>query len=478
MTAMPAPQTPVTGPTGPLPRYRTRLSDLAFDAKVSVRWAGLHGLPRLVLTRTADKPGNVLGALMRDPLLRQDPFARHDRLRTEGPLLHSDFAFSTTHHAVAHALLRDPRFGVEGRDKIDLPGPLSWLMRISDPHLPGPADPPAMLGVDPPQHTRYRRLVTATFTPRAIENYRMSIQLTAHRLLDELADRPEVDLARTYASKLPVMVITELLGAPEGEHENFLELGHAIAATLDPGLAYKPYVTGLRALRRARALFDDHFTRLRREPTDSLLGRLAAVAETEDGLTNDELMGIVLLVLGAGFETTVNLLGNGTVLLLRHRDQLDRVLDEPSMWGDAVEEILRYMPPVQLTSRIALQDVEFEGHTIPKGFPVLIFLNAANRDPAIFTDPHRFDVGRENAREHLSFSGGIHFCPGAGLARMEGEIALRTLWERFPDVALAGAPVRRDLITIGGYESIPIRLGRRGARVVDLTGARQSLTVR
>jgi cytochrome P450 len=244
---------------------------------------------------------------------------------------------------------------------------------------------------------------------------------------------------------------------PTSRRDDFLSWGAAAAATLDPGLSFRRYVAAERVLRAMHVFLRRHFERLRRDPGDDLVSRLVTLPEDE-ALTERELHAIVMLLLGAGFETTVNLLGNAVVLLDAHRDQWDALRADPSLWPDAVEEVLRLDSPVQITGRTARADVPLAGRTVRAGTRVTVLLGAANRDPDVFPDPARFDIRRPNARDHLAFSGGIHYCVGAGLARSEAVVALETLSERFPGLRVAGTPVRRDLQTLRGFEVLPVRL--------------------
>jgi cytochrome P450 len=207
------------------------------------------------------------------------------------------------------------------------------------------------------------------------------------------------------------------------------------------------------------AFLREHFARLRREPGEDLVSRLVSLPE-EEALTERELHATVMLLLGAGFETTVNLLGNGVVLLDAHREQWNALRAAPSGWDGAVEEILRHDSPVQITGRTAKPGATIAGREVRPGTRVTVLLGAANRDPEVFPDPARFDVGRANAREHLAFSAGIHYCVGAGLARLEGVVGLRTLSERLPDLRVSGRPERRNLQTLRGYEVLPVTLRR------------------
>ena len=254
-----------------------------------------------------------------------------------------------------------------------------------------------------------------------------------------------------------MLVIADLLGVPTERRADFLRWGAAAAATLDPGLPFRRYVAAERALRAMHAFLREHFERLRRDPGEDLVSRLVGLPDDE-ALTERELHATVMLLLGAGFETTVNLLGNAVVLLDAHRDQWDALIADPSGWDGAVEEVLRHDSPVQITGRTAKDGASLAGRDVRPATRVTVLLGAANRDPEVFADPARFDIARGNARDHLAFSAGIHYCVGAGLARLEGAIGLRALAERFPGLRVSGRPVRRDLQTLRGFEHLPVTL--------------------
>lgn len=425
-------------------------------ARTVVRWGVRHGLPAMFLDRSARR-GDPVGRLLRDPAVREEPYAVHEELRARGPLVGSSLGFVTTSHGVASEVLRSDRFGV-GWDRSVAPRWVQWALRFGDElDATGVAEPPSMLVVDPPDHTRFRRLVSRAFTPRATAAFEPVVQRTADALLDALELRGgTVDLVETYAAQLPVLVIADLLGVPV-DREDFLHWGAAAAATLDPGLPFRRYVSAERALRAMHAFLREHFEHLRREPADDLVSRLVGLPGDE-ALTERELHATVMLLLGAGFETTVNLLGNGVVLLDEHRDQWDALIADPTGWDGAVEEVLRHDSPVQLTGRTAKSDAVVAGRDVRAGTRVTVLLGAANRDPEVFPDPTRFDVARSNARDHLAFSAGIHYCVGAGLARLEGVVGLRTLAERFPGLRVSGRPERRDLQTLRGFEHLPVTL--------------------
>ena len=406
----------------------------------------------------AARSGDLVGRLARQPALREQPFGVYDEVRAQGPLIRGGFGVTTATHAVVEEALRSPDFGVSF-DMERAPWLVRRALRVGDAiGTSGVVEPPSMLAVDPPDHTRYRRLVSRAFTPRAVAALEDGVQRTADALLDDLErEVGAVDLVDRYAALLPVIVIAELLGVPLDRREDFLRWGEAAAATLDAGLSWRRFVQAEQAIREMHAFLGEHFERLRKDPGDDLVSALVAL-EGEDALTPRELHATVMLLLGAGFETTVNLLGNAVVLLDRHRDQWDALRADPAGWDLAVEEALRYDSPVQLTVRHAHADTSLAGVPVPRGSMVTMLIGGANRDPAVFTDPHDFDTTRANAREHLAFSGGSHYCLGAGLARLEAVVGLRTLTQRFPNLRVAGTPVRRDLQTLRGFASVPVLL--------------------
>jgi cytochrome P450 len=250
-----------------------------------------------------------------------------------------------------------------------------------------------------------------------------------------------------------------MLGAPVAMREQFLKWGEGAAIALDPGLSLPDFRRGERDVDALHRWMLGHFAEIRRAPGDTILSGLVAVHDAEEGLSEDELSSIAMLLLAAGFETTVNLLGNGTALLLAHPDQLALLRDGEVSWAAAVDEILRFDPPVQRTARVAQRDTEVEGERFRDGQFVILALGGANRDAAVFRDPQRFDITRSDADRHLSFSSGIHYCLGAGLARMEGEVGLSALFRRFPDLALAAPPRRRTTRLLRGYAAMPVTLG-------------------
>ncbi|MGY1770717.1 cytochrome P450 [Blastococcus sp. SYSU D00813] len=418
--------------------------------------------------RARARQGNPDAEVLSDPAVREDPYDHYERLRTDAPFAGGAFARVSVHHDVCTDVLRNSEdFGQIGGNRADgLPPVLRTALRLAGPRPSiGPIDPPSMLAVEPPEHTRYRRLVSRAFSARAVTHFRERTAQIAAELLDDLArdadgGRP-VDLVGRYASLLPVTVISEMLGVPVAMRRQFLAWGDGATPSLDMGLPWSTHRSVERNLGELDAWFRGHLRRLRENPGDDLLSTLVTAADDDgSGLTEQELVATAALVFGAGFETTVNLVGNGAALLFAHPDQRRLLAEDPSLWSNAVDEMLRLESPVQRTGRRVKRDTTVHGVHLTEGELVLLVLAAANRDPRVFPDPHAFDVTRPNAREHVAFSSGIHYCLGAALARMEGEVALRALFERFPDLAPAGAGRRRSTIILRGFESLPVTLGR------------------
>jgi cytochrome P450 len=288
---------------------------------------------------------------------------------------------------------------------------------------------------------------------------RPQIAAVANDLLHRLAGRDEVDLVASYANLLPVAVISQILGVPPQDHARVLQLGHLAAPSLDVGLSYREFRVVDNAVRQFQEWLTGHIERLRAHPGDDLLSQLVAIEDGGERLDMVELKATAGLLLAAGFETTVNLLGSAVGLLLQHPDQLEAVQADPSLWAGVVDESLRMEGPVQMTGRFATRDTTLAGHALPRGSLIVTYLGGANRDPAVFPDPDRFDVRRANARDHLTFSAGRHFCVGAALARLEGEVGLRALFDRYPDLRLDGPAQRRTTRVLRGWASLPVRLG-------------------
>ena len=443
----------------------SQVTDQLSFAKPVVRWTLGHFVPRTAI-RAAGRRGDLQGqliALGRDG----DMFPIFEQIRAAGPMYKGKFARITASHAVVREVLSSNDFRT-GFDPSTMTTAVNKLfLWAADTGQLGPLQPPSLLVTEPPDHTRYRKLVTRVFSVRAVEKLRERTQQIADELLDDLEKRAvngeTVDLVTSYATLLPVTVIAEILGVPMSERDRILEFGNAAAPSLDLGLSWRE----LRNVEKALAGFDDwlsgHIETLRKNPGDDLLSQLVSVREDGVGLDERELKATAGLVLAAGFETTVNLIGNGVKLIVEHPEQRAALLAGAAAWPNAVEEVLRFDPPVLLTGRTSLRATEIAGTALPKGALVTTLLAAANRDPEVFEDPSRFDVARANAKDHVSFSAGRHFCLGAALARMEGEVGLRTLFERYPELDLLPGAQRRETRILRGYATLPAELGARSA---------------
>ena len=439
----------------PRPKIRQRL-----------HWFALHGVIRGLASYGA-KHGEMQGRLIADPAVRADPGGFADELREHGTIVRGRAAWLTADHAVAHQLLRSDDFSVTAIGKT-LPGPLGWIEQKTT--VKGrlhPLLPPSMLSVEPPEHTRYRKTVSSVFTTRAVAALRERVEQAAVALLDGIEAGPadRVDVVDAYCAQLPVTVIGDILGVPDHDRPRILEFGELAAPSLDVGLSWDQYLRVERGLDGFNTWLAQHLGHLKRHPGEDLMSQIIAAGDDGTRLDDEELRATAGLVLAAGFETTVNLLGNGIRILLEHPDQLAMLRDDPELWPGAVEEILRLESPVQLSARLARVDTEVAGRAIAAGELVILYLAGANRDPEVFDDPHRFDVTRGNAGKHLSFSGGRHFCLGAALARAEGEVGLRAFFDRYPDARLAGDGSRRDTRVLRGWATLPITLGEARAAV-------------
>ncbi|WP_290057270.1 cytochrome P450 [Amycolatopsis solani] len=382
------------------------------------------------------------------PERRPDPYPHYRRWRERRPVAElAAGMFAVSGLAEATQVLRDPAFGHPEPEYLD----------PADRRPDQPVDESgrvvrAFLSLNPPDHTRLRRLVAKAFTPRMVAQLTPRIEaLTAESL--ERA-RGEFDLMTSLAKPLPVEVIAELLGVPLDDREQFAAWSHAMARALDPAFLQRPETVepAVRARQSFVGYFRELAARRRREPGEDLLSALVAVSDAGDVLTEGELLVTLTLLLIAGHETTTNLIGNGVLALLHHPHGLRAAADAPDR---VVEEVLRYDSPVQLTARTALRDTALGAVPVPAGSQVVVVLGAANRDPAASPDPDEFDPARPAAR-HLAFGQGIHFCLGAPLARLEGRIVFRELARRLPDLRLAGSPEWNPTTTLRGLATLPV----------------------
>ena len=375
---------------------------------------------------------------------RANPYALYDRIRARGTIVPTRVGnWATPSHRVCSAVLRDRRFGVRldeelAADELDM----------------------SMLTMNPPDHTRLRRLIQPAFSPKIVAGYAGRIERTVGGLLDAAAAAGEFDLISDFAAVLPIAVITDLLGIPDADAAYFARIGAIIGSAIG----------GIRSLRHARALqessdalerlFADLFELRRREPQDDIVSRIVAAEGTQ--IRPSEMQSLCALLLVAGFETTVNAIGNGVLALLAHPEQWQALCADPAgLASRAVSEALRFDPPVQLTERLALEPVELDGQSISRGESVLTLIGAANRDPEAFDHPDVFDLHRDGTTDNLSFSSGIHYCAGQPLARLELTIALQLLAERMPGLARAGKVERRNSNIIRGPIRVPVTAGAR-----------------
>jgi cytochrome P450 len=316
-----------------------------------------------------------------------------------------------------------------------------------------------MLMSDPPKHTRLRSLANKAFTPRVVEQMRSHIQTIVDELLDDVEGKGRMDMIQDLAYPLPAIVIAEMLGVAPEDRDNFKKWSDDLANFLgNVRMAPETAMAAQQSTVELTNYFKVIIEERRENPQDDLMSNLVAAEEEGDRFSEEELYAMCILLLGAGHETTTNLIGNGTLALLQNPDQLQKLKDSPSLIEPAVEELLRYDSPVQSTSRLAMEDLEIGGKQIAQGESITITLGAANRDPDQFADPDRLDITRQDSR-HMAFGFGPHFCLGSALARLEGQIAFGTLLKRMPNLRLEGEADElewRDNPVFRGVKSLPV----------------------
>ena len=417
----------------------------------------LRFLQRLMASPRWMRVLGTLSASLRlwHPDVRRDPYPTYRRFREQGIVRMRLFGgFAVARYDDVERVLRDPAFSTN-RDQVAL---MKTLRRAT-------RDAPAfrdlvennLLMIDGPRHRHLRSLVSKAFTPRRVEALRPRAEALVEELLERLAERDEFDLVRDLAQPLPSIVIAELLGVPSADHARFRAWSDALVELLDPLSGREGLERPKRAMRELAAYLRELLAARRGAPRDDLLTAMSEAEEGGESLSEAELVALASLLLAAGNETTTSLIGNAVVLLLRHPEERKRLQDDLSLLPSAVEECLRFEPPVQLTDRAVVQPVELAGMHLAPGTIVAALIAAANRDPDHFSDPERFDVGRRDDR-HLSFGLGNHFCLGASLARMEAQVTLGALLRRFPD--LAGPPqppAWKSSIVLRGPASLPVR---------------------
>ncbi len=392
------------------------------------------------------------------PEVRRDPYPTWRRLREAAPLVRVRLlgAWAAGRYADVERILRDRCFSTD-RSGVPMIGAMRRAIRGA-PDLENLFDH-NLLMIDGAPHVRLRGCVSRAFSPRRVERLDARIQSLVDELLERSAGRGQMDVVRDLARPLPATVIAELLGVPEEHRQHFLHWSADLAELLDPLSGRDGIDPPKRATAAVAACFRELLAERRREPRDDLLSAMIAVeAEGDAPLGEGELLALCTLLVAAGAETTVNLIGSAVILLLRHPDERRRLQDDPSLLPSAIEECLRFEPPVQFTDRAVVEPCELGGVRLEPGQIVAAVIAAANRDPEHFPDPERFDVGRTGER-HFSFGLGSHYCLGASLARLEAEVALGSLLRRFPDFrGDPDPPDWRRSAVLRGPTAVPIRL--------------------
>ncbi|HSZ35784.1 MAG TPA: cytochrome P450 [Acidimicrobiales bacterium] len=411
----------------------------------------------IVTSPTLD--GHLLQVLI-TPEGQADPYPYYTLMREEARVYRTSFGpYCVNGYAESQAVLRDPRLGrgtgiedtstgIFGNDA----GRRNEFFDVSQHN---------MLMADPPDHTRLRRLVSRSFTPRQVERLRPAIHELVGNLLDDLADRGDVgdvEFMSEFALPLPMAVIGELVGVPAEDRAGLQPKVRAAARGIEPALAEEEIEAALAAIVELGAYFEALLAERRRAPRDDLMSALAEAGENDDRLTDEEILSTAILLFSAGFETTTNLLGNGLLALLGQPEQLAEWKTHPEIAPTAVEELLRFDSPVQFNLRVALEPAELAGEPLERGDRIVVLQGAANRDPEEFDRPEELNL-RRSPNAPLSFGWGIHHCIGAALARIEGEIAFNALLARFDSIELSDvAPAWRPGFTLRGLQSFPLRV--------------------
>lgn len=394
--------------------------------------------------------GDPYAGVMASPPNR-DPYPMYEKVRAKGDMVRSRMgAYVTPSREICDSVLRDNRFVTATFDEASMV-PIT-LVKDGEKIVNPVQD--SFLMKNPPDHTRLRKLVQPFFTPRALKDRTASIQKIVTDHLDRLGDR--FDVVGEFASQVPIQVIADLLGVPDENKDLFARWGSSLAETLDGVWSHQQLKDLHATIIEYNDFIDVLIDERRRNPQDDIVSHL--VQEHHD-LSREDLVATTGLLLFAGFETTVNLISNGVLKAFENPHTIAPLSQSPEYAEGFVEEVLRLDPPVQYTIRWPKERLELAGVSLPKGMPVMLMLAAANRDPRVFDDPLVFDPTRSNAREHLAFSAGIHYCIGAGLSRIEGTLALHELFKRFPNLAADGPVTRRRSKLIRGALRLPVRAG-------------------
>ena len=393
-----------------------------------------------------------------DPAFVADPYPAYEQLRRGPRVQHHPTTdrWLVSRHADVDALLRDRRLG------------RSYLHVATHAEMGRPAEPPeqepfwrvirgGMLDVEPPDHTRLRRLVSRAFTPRTVERLRETVQRVTDSLVDDALAQGECDLLATIAEPLPVTVIAEMLGIPEQDRHLLRPWSSDICGMYELEVSEQTARTAVRACEEFSAYLIELSRERRARPREDLITALTQVVDDGDVLTDDELVGTCVLLLNAGHEATVNVTGNGWWALFRHLDQLARLRADPSLVASAVEELMRWDTPLQMFERWVLEDLEIGGVQVPRGAELGLLFGSANRDPDVFADPAVLDVGRQH-NPHVAFGAGVHFCLGAALARLELQISFSTVLRRLPRLELLVEPAWKPGYVIRGLQELRVRV--------------------
>ncbi len=418
-----------------------------------------------LLQRMVASPGlmRVAGALSGSvnpwhPDVRRDPYPAYRRLYAKPRLARLRLlgGYVATRYEDVERVLREPAFSTD-RESV----PLMRRFRRAAADTPELVDflDHSLLMIDGPRHRRLRGLVSKAFTPRQVERLRPRVERLVDELLDSAAGQGEIELVRDLAQPLPARVIAELLGVPAESLAPFRSASEELIELLDPLSGREGLDPPKRALRTLGACFRELLAQRRRSPRDDLVSAMIGAEEEGERLNERELISLCALLLAAGHETTTNLIGNAVLLLLRHPEERERMRQDPALLPSAIEECLRFEPPVQLTDRAVVAPVELRGVRLRPGDIVVALIAQANRDPERFLQPDRFDVGRSENR-HLSFGLGNHFCVGAALARLEARAALGGLLRRFPNLeGPTEPPGWKPSVVLRGPTTLPLRLG-------------------
>jgi len=430
---------------------------MAMPVREWSHWATGYGVPRVLLNLQARRGDPLSRLLTIDSNPVDDIYPLIEQVRARGRMAPVEkVGWVSADAQIIREVLRDSRFRtIKQRDR----SPFRVAQRIlakTAPDVPNPLEPPSMLVTDPPEHTRLRRLVSRSFTPRALDALRVRIREITDELLSGLDGRARCDLVAEYTSQLPIAIIVEMLAVPRDDTRYLLAISETTTKLIGISApSWRDFREAMKALGDFDEYLGRHIERLRRGAAANSI--LSDVVHNSD-LTEAEIRMLAGLLLGAGFVTTTHVLGKAVVALVRHPDQLAALRTNPGGWPNAVEEILRYDTTGQLAARVATENLDLHGYPVRTGETIFLLVGGANRDPAVFEHPNAFDTTRANARDHITFGTGVHACLGAALARMELQIGLQSLFEHFPQLNLAGEPSFNGSIGLHGLTQLPVSL--------------------